>query len=82
MSLFALLSVGESWLLSPSVPSCFLAEQKPHEGLEDLGSDATQHPFNYGLNRAGNAGLTVVSGPALTPLWHKVVCFVLIHMPG
>ena len=54
-------------LLSPPISLCLLAEQKPHEGLGDSGSDGVQHPLNYVSHRAGNAWLMGVSGPAL---WH------------
>lgn len=67
MSVLAFLFVMELLLLSPPIASHLLAEQKPHEGLGDSGSDAAQHPLNYGSHRAGNARLMGVSGPAR---WH------------
>lgn len=78
MSVLAFLFVREQLLLSPPIASCLQAEQKPHKGLGDSGSDAVQHTLNYDSRRAGNARLMGVSGPAL---WHRDVHFAIIHLP-
>lgn len=67
MSVLAFPFVMELLLLSPPIASRLLAKTKPHKGLGDSGSDAIQHPLNYGSHRAGNARLMGISGPAL---WH------------
>lgn len=60
-SVLAFVFVRELLLLSSLIASCLLPEQKPHKGLRDSGSEAIQHPLNYGSHRAGNARLMGVS---------------------
>lgn len=72
------LLVMELLLLLLHTVSCFQAYQKLRKCLGDSGSDAIQHPFNYGSHRAGNARLM---GGIRSCTVARRCSFGVIHLP-